>query len=150
MTLPHFLEITRDLFFCSGARSAWSRGSGSKPSQAERQVRVFISWHFLHPYTSLFHSCSCFLVVKLKLEVTDSKRLNNLFTANGKYNHVTISYVWQSVYTVFDERFNHWDCAQALLFDWSEPQENARISPIHRGRAFSDLNENWRKSSLLA
>ena len=92
MTLPHFLEITRDLFFCSGARSAWSRGSGSKPSQAERQVSVFISWHFLHPYTSLFHSCSCFLVVKLKLEVTDSKRLNNLFTANGKYNHVTISY----------------------------------------------------------
>ena len=118
MTLPHFLEITRDLFFCSGARSAWSRGSGNKPSQAERQVRVFISWHFLHPYTSLFHSCSCFLVTKLKLEVTNSKRLNNLFTANGKYNHVTISYVWQSVYTVFDECFNYWDCAQTLLFDW--------------------------------
>ena len=42
MTLPYFLEITRDLYFCSGARSAWSRGSGRKPSQAERQVSVFI------------------------------------------------------------------------------------------------------------
>ena len=75
ITLPHFLEKTRDLYFCSGARSAWSRGSGSKPSQAQRQVSVFISWHFLHPYTSLFHSCSCFLVTKLKLEVTDSKEV---------------------------------------------------------------------------
>ena len=78
MTLPYFLEITRDLYFCSGARSAWSRGSGNKPSQAERQVSVFISWHFLHPCTSLFHSCSCFLGPKLKLEVTDSKEVKQL------------------------------------------------------------------------
>ena len=75
MTLPYFLEITRDLYFCSGARSAWSRGSGNKSSQAERQVSVFSFGHFLHPYTSLFHSCSCFLVTKLKLEVTDSKEV---------------------------------------------------------------------------
>ena len=146
MTLPHFLEITHDLFFCSGARSAWSRGSGSKPSQAERQVSVFISWHFLHPYTSLFHSCSCFLVVKLKLEVTDSKRLNNLFTANGKYNHVTISYVWQSVYTVFDECFNHWDCAQALLFDWRgkrAARERADIPNSQMESFFVVLNCFW-------
>ena len=84
MTLPHFLEITRDLFVCSGARSAWSRGSGNKPSQAERQVSVFISWHFLHPYTSLFYSCSCFLVTKLKLEVTDSKEVKQPVYVKGQ------------------------------------------------------------------
>ena len=46
ITLPHFLEITRDLFFVAGAQSAWSRGSGNKSSQAERLVSVFIFWLF--------------------------------------------------------------------------------------------------------
>ena len=140
MTLPHFLEITRDLYFCSGAQSAWSRGSCNKSSQAERQVSIFIFWHFLHPYSSLFLSCSCFLVTKLKLEETDSKDVKqSAVTANGIYNHVTISYVWQSVYTVFHECFNRNARKRKLSFltgEGSEPQENAQISPNSQMKSF--------------
>ena len=75
MTLPHFLEITRDLFFCSGARSAWSRGNGNKPSQAERQVSVFIFWAFFTSLYKPFPFVFVFSGNKIKVGMTDSKEV---------------------------------------------------------------------------
>ena len=57
--------------------------------------------------------------------------------ANGKYNHVTISYVWQSVYTVFEECFNQNARKLSILNgEGSKPQENARISPNSQVESF--------------
>ena len=73
------------------------------------------------------------------------KRLNNLFTANGKYNHVTISYVWQSVYTVFHECFNQTArkrMPSLLNGEGSKPQENALISPNSQMESF--FRPNWK------
>ena len=50
MTLPHFLEITRDLYFVAGHEVPGQEGAVANPAKLETSKR----FHFLAFFTSLY------------------------------------------------------------------------------------------------